>query len=135
MVMYLGIVFCSYVCLPAQVTSTVCGNLVSLGKNLYPRKVPRMHIRFTADSMQRSCYTQIPLYMHLGYPSVCSGHHIQITPLYIVTCRRGVVSNKPPRAPGSDKTQRQGSFGLSTGGLNLTNFKKRRTDRTLDLFY
>ena len=29
----------------------------------------------------------------------------------IVVCRRGGVSNKPPRAPGSDKTRCQGSFG------------------------
>ncbi len=39
---------------------------------------------------------------------------------YIVTCRRGGVSNKPPRAPGSDKTRGQGFFGPFTGGLNLT---------------
>ncbi len=38
---------------------------------------------------------------------------------YIVTCRRGGVSNKPPRAPGSNKTQGQGSFGPSTGGHTL----------------
>ena len=38
----------------------------------------------------------------------------------IVTCRRGGDSNKPPRDPGSDKTRGQGSYGLLTGGLNLT---------------
>ena len=47
---------------------------------------------------------------------------------YIVTCRRGGVSNKPPRTPGSDKTRGQGSFGPFTGGLYLTlpkNYKKK----------
>ena len=39
---------------------------------------------------------------------------------YIVMCRRGGVSFKPPGAPGSDKTQGQGSFGPFIGGLNLT---------------
>ncbi len=39
--------------------------------------------------------------------------------LYIVACQRGGVSNKPPWAPGSDKTQGQGSFGPFTGGLDL----------------
>ena len=33
----------------------------------------------------------------------------------IVACQRGGVSNKPPWAPGSDKTRGQGSFGLFTG--------------------
>ena len=37
----------------------------------------------------------------------------------IVTCQRGGVSNKPPRAPGSDKTRGKGSFGPFTGGLFL----------------
>ncbi len=32
----------------------------------------------------------------------------------------GGVSNEPPRAPGSDKTRDQGSFGPLTGGLILT---------------
>ena len=40
---------------------------------------------------------------------------------YILSHAGGVgVSNKPPRAPGSDKTQGQGSFGPFTGGQNLT---------------
>ena len=29
----------------------------------------------------------------------------------IVACQQGGVSNKPPRAPDSDKTRGQGSFG------------------------
>ncbi len=41
----------------------------------------------------------------------------------IVTCRRGGVSNKPPRAPGSNKTLGQGSFGPFTGGRR-TGFNK-----------
>ncbi len=43
----------------------------------------------------------------------------------IVACQRGGVSNKPPWAPGSDKTQGQGSFGPFTGGLNLQKILKR----------
>ncbi len=38
---------------------------------------------------------------------------------HIVSCQRGGVSNKPPWAPGSDKTRDQGSFGPFTGGLDL----------------
>ncbi len=61
--------------------------------------------------------------------------------LDIVACQQGGVSNKPHRAPDSDKTRGQGSFGPFTGGLNLTllviatykNFKER-TDRTFDPF-
>ena len=54
----------------------------------------------------------------------------------IVACRRGGVSNKPPWAPGSDKTRGHGSFGPFTGELpNVTvlaittykNFKKKWT--------
>ena len=54
----------------------------------------------------------------------------------LTACQRGGVSNKPPWAPGSDKTRGQGSFGPFTGGLpNLTilaittykKFKKKRT--------
>ena len=47
-------------------------------------------------------------------PIVLTPPYIQS--LYIVTCRRVGVSNKPPRTPGSDKTWGQGSFGPFTGG-------------------
>ncbi len=69
--------------------------------------------------------------------------HEYLKEKHIVTCRRGGVSNKPPRATGSDKTRDQGSFVPFTGGLNLDKANlirlpkilKRRTDRTLDPFY
>ncbi len=48
---------------------------------------------------------------------------------YIVACQRGGVSNKPPWAPGSDKTQGQGSLAITT----YNKFKKE-TDRTFDPF-
>ena len=58
---------------------------------------------------------------------------------HIVACQRGGVSNKPPWAPGSDKTPGQGSFGPFKGGLDLAiitqeKLKKRETDRTFDPF-
>ncbi len=42
--------------------------------------------------------------------------------LYIAACQRGGVSNKTTRAPGSDKTQGQGSFGPL---ITIQNFKKK----------
>ncbi len=46
---------------------------------------------------------------------------LDIPDLYIVACQRGEVGSptNPPWAPGSDKTQGQGSFGPFTGGLDL----------------
>ncbi len=59
----------------------------------------------------------------------------------IVACQRGGVSNKPPWAPGSDKTRGQGSFGPFTGGLDLFNYlekkfkKKEKQHAHLTRFY
>ncbi len=63
----------------------------------------------------------------------------------IVACQCDGVSNKPPWAPGSDKTWGQGPFGPFTGGLDLRGslqpaelnqekLKKKETDRTFDPF-
>ncbi len=56
--------------------------------------------------------------------------NLNLLKVTIVACQRGGVSNKPPWAPGSDKTLGQGSFDPFTGGP-IQNLKKE-TDRTFD---
>ena len=55
---------------------------------------------------------------------IMSNSHIN-SHVYIVTCQRGVVSNKPPWAPGSDKTWGQGTYG---GASNLRSWTETPRD-------